>query len=68
LRQEGAAGMQGLYGTNVGAQLGAMKTQGEDIKDAASMNEGWLKPLTGMLGTLGGAATGASAVNTSFLH
>src|SRR5208282_35557 len=67
LRQEGAAGMQGLYGTNVGAQLGAMKQQGTDIQDASQMDQGWLKPLTGMLGALGGAATGASAVNTSFM-
>lgn len=31
LNQQGAAGMQGLYGTNVGAQLGAMKQSGEDL-------------------------------------
>lgn len=67
LRQEGAAGLSGLYGTNVSAQLGAMKQQGTDIQDASQMNEGWLKPLTGMLGSLGGAATGASAVNNSFM-
>lgn len=59
LNQEGAAGLQGLYGTNVGAQLGAMKQQGTDIQDASQMNQGWLKPLTGLLGALGGDASTA---------
>jgi hypothetical protein len=36
LNQQGAAGMQGLYGTNVSGQLGAMKQQNESIKEAAA--------------------------------
>jgi hypothetical protein len=35
--QQGAAGMQGLYGTNVSGQLNAMKQQGQDISAAANM-------------------------------
>lgn len=48
LRQEGANGMQGLYGTNVGAQLGAMKQSAEDLKNlsaAQSQAPGWLQGL-----------------------
>jgi hypothetical protein len=32
LNAQGAAGMQGLYGTNVNAQLGAMKQQNADVQ------------------------------------
>jgi hypothetical protein len=68
LNQEGAAGMQGLYGTNVGAQLGAMKQQSTDISDAGTLEgQGVLKNLTGMAAQLGSAASGAAAVNNSFL-
>lgn len=48
LRQEGAAGMQGLYGTNVNAQLGAMKQSGEDLKNletAQTQAPSWLQGL-----------------------
>lgn len=62
LNQEGAKGMEGLYGTNVGAQLGAMKQQGSDISQAAQMNQGWLKPLTGLLGAFGQDASGAGSI------
>jgi hypothetical protein len=36
-QQQGAAGMAGLYGTNVSGQLNAMKQQGQDISAAANM-------------------------------
>jgi hypothetical protein len=59
---EGAKGMQGLYGTDVSGQLGAMKQQGEDISSAAQMEgQGWLKNIVGMAGQLGQAASGAGA-------
>ena len=68
LRQEGAKTMEGLYGTNVGAQLGAMKQQGTDISDAGTLEgKGILQNLTGMAAQLGTAASGAAAVNNSFL-
>ena len=37
MNQQGAAGMQGLYGTNVSGQLNAMKQQGSDLSAAANM-------------------------------
>ena len=37
MNQQGAAGMQGLYGTNVSGQLNAMKQQGQDISAAANL-------------------------------
>ena len=36
LNQQGAAGMQGLYGTNISGQLGAMKQQNADIQEEAA--------------------------------
>ena len=64
LNQQGAQGMSGLYGVNTNAQLNAMKTQGADTQAAAQMNQGWLKPLEGIVGTLGGAAGGAGQLMT----
>jgi len=49
---------------NTNAQLNAMKTQGADTQAAAQMNQGWLKPLEGIVGTLGGAAGGAGQLMT----
>jgi len=52
--QEGAKGMEGLYGTNVAGQLGAMKTQGSDISAAAGMQgPGFLNTIPAMLGNFG---------------
>lgn len=68
LNQEGASGLQGLYGTDVNAQLKAMGQQDEDINTAVKAGQtGWLQNATGVLGTLGQDAEGAgkllSAVN-----
>jgi hypothetical protein len=62
--QEGAAGMQGLYGTNVGAQLGAMKQQSTDTMDAASLNPGWMKGVEGLVSAAGQGAAGAGSMMT----
>ena len=52
--QEGAAGMQGLYGTNVNAQLGAMKQQNADIStENAVKGQNWVQQLN-QLNSLGG--------------
>ena len=59
LNQEGAAGMQGLYGTNVGAQLGAMKQANTDVETQQALNPGWLKGVEGMLTTGANVASGA---------
>lgn len=62
LNQEGAAGMQGLYGTNVGGQLGAMKTGLEAVQGEMQANKGWFNNLTQDLANLGTAASGAMSV------
>jgi len=56
LRQQGAAGMQGLYGTNVGAQLKAMGQANEDVQTQQALNPGWLKGAEGIVNTISGAA------------
>lgn len=51
LNQEGASGLQGLYGTNVGAQLGAMKQQNADIDtENAVKGQNWLQQLNQIAG------------------
>jgi hypothetical protein len=54
--QQGAAGMQGLYGTNTGAQLNAMKQQSGDLSAAANMTASPFADIANVLGT--GAAVG----------
>ena len=55
LRQQGAAGMQGLYGTNVSGQLGAMKQANEDVStEQATQGQNWASQLT-QLANLGGS-------------
>ena len=63
-QQQGAAGMQGLYGTNVAGQLNSMKQQGQDISSAASMTASPFADLANVAGL--GATIGknvASMVN-----
>jgi hypothetical protein len=53
LNQQGAAGMQGLYGTNISGQLGAMKQANEDVStEQATQGADWLSQLT-RLGNFG---------------
>ena len=56
LNQQGAAGMQGLYGVNTGAQLNAMRQANTDVETQQALNPGWLKSTEGILGSLSGAA------------
>jgi hypothetical protein len=59
LNQRGAAGMQGLYGTNVSGQLGAMKQANEDVStEQATQGKDWASQLTS-LANLGGSIAGA---------
>jgi len=61
MNQQGAAGMQGLYGTNVSGQLNAMKQQGQDISAAANMTASPFADLANVaqLGaSIGGKAAG----------
>ena len=59
-QQQGAAGMQGLYGTNVGGQLSAMKQQGQDISAAANLTASPFADLANVAG-LGASVGGAAA-------
>ena len=59
LNQQGAAGMQGLYGVNTGAQLGAMKQANADIQTQQELNPGWLKGVEGIVNTGANAAAAA---------
>lgn len=66
LNQEGAAGMQGLYGTNVGAQLGAMKQSGEDLKNlsaAQTQAPAWLQGLKNVSNGIGAVTSMAGDVS-----
>jgi len=57
--------MQGLYGTNVGAQLGAMRQQGSDLNSLAGMQgPGVFGDLEKMVGTVGQAAGGTGSLMT----
>ena len=57
LNQEGAAGMQGLYGVNTGAQLGAMKQANADVQTQQELNPGWLKGVEGIVNTAANVAS-----------
>lgn len=55
LNQEGITGLEGLYGTNVGAQLKAMGQQNEDIDTAIKAGQsGWMQNTMGMINALKG--------------
>ena len=50
MNQQGAAGMQGLYNTNVSGQLNAMKQQGSDLSAAANMTSSPFADLANVAG------------------
>jgi hypothetical protein len=61
MNQQGAAGMQGLYGVNSGNQLNAMKQQSGDISAAANMTASPFADLANVAGLgakIGGAVAG----------
>ena len=60
LNQQGAAGMQGLYGVNAGAQLNAMKQANADVQTQQELNPGWLKGVEGIVNTASNAASAAA--------
>lgn len=56
LNQEGAAGLEGLYGTDVSGQLKAMGQQNEDINtEVAADKAGWLQNMTDVMKSIQGA-------------
>jgi hypothetical protein len=61
LNQQGAAGLSGLYGTNVSGQLGAMKQADEGIKtEQATQGQNWLQQLDSIAKFGGDVAGGIS--------
>ncbi len=58
LRQEGAAGMSGLYGENLKGQLAAMGQESADINAATEASKtGWLQNAEGIANTAAGIAS-----------
>jgi|ERR1700690_614074 len=58
--QAGAAGMQGLYGTDVSGQLKAMGQQNEDIATQVEAGKsGWMQNMDQTISALSGAAKNA---------
>lgn len=60
-QQAAQKGLEGLYGTDVGAQLKGMGLQNEDLNtELQAGKSGWLQDVEGGLDTLGGLASSAS--------
>lgn len=65
LRQQGAAGMSGLYGENLKGQLAAMGQVANDINAATTANQtGWLQQAEGIAKTGAGIAKSFMAPGT----
>jgi hypothetical protein len=61
-QQQALGQLQGLYGTDVSAQLKGMGLQSQDEQDALQAgNSGWLQQGLSAVNTLGGAAKGPMA-------
>jgi hypothetical protein len=59
--------LQGLYGTNVNAQLKSMGLQNEDLNtELAAGRQGWLQNTEGVLDTLGGLGSKAADAAAQF--
>jgi hypothetical protein len=64
LRQQGAAGMQGLYGQDTDAMLKAMGIQNQDINTQIEAGKsGWLQNMNATITALTGAAKAARPGN-----
>ena len=60
-RASALGGLQGLYGTDVSAQLKGMGIQNQDINTQIEAGKsGWLQNTMGVIGTLGGMGLGAA--------
>lgn len=66
-RAQGLSGLEGMYGTDVGAQLKSMGIQNQDLDTAIQAgNSGWLQNSEGVLGTLAGAASKAAGIKGGY--
>lgn len=58
-RQEGASGLEHMYGVDTSGMLGAQRNEAEDINAEANANRtGWLQNTMGILNSLGNLAKG----------
>ena len=61
--QEGARGLQGLYGTDTSGMLSGMGQQAPDINAEVNAGKsGWLQDTMGIIGAINGGAAGAGAL------
>lgn len=66
-QQQALGGLEGLYGTDVSAQMKAMGLQNQDLDTELNANkQGWLQQGEGVLGTLGGAAKTAAGIQGGY--
>jgi hypothetical protein len=64
-RQQALGGLEGLYGTDVGAQLKSMGIQDQDLSTAISAgNSGWLQNADSTITALSGAAKTGGQIAT----
>ena len=62
-RSQALGGLEGMYGTDVGAQLKAMGLEAPDINaDVNAGKSGWLQQGEGLLDTLTGSATAGAKI------
>ena len=60
-QEEGARGLQGMYGTDTSGMLNAMGQQHEDINSEVDANKtGWLQNTLGILDTINGSGNAAA--------
>ena len=59
--------LQGLYGTDVGAQNDALNTANQATQTGIEAGKsGWLQNMNAIISTLAGAATGAAGAKKAF--
>lgn len=61
--QQGASGLEKMYGVDTSGQLNAMNQEHQDINsEVNASNSGWLQNMNGLIGALGKGAAGAAAL------
>jgi hypothetical protein len=66
-RQEGLAGMQGLYNSNLGASTGELNAEDQSTQALTQAGQsGWLQNLTGIMGAAAGVGKSIAGLNDSF--
>jgi hypothetical protein len=62
-QQEGASGLQKMYGTDTSGMLDAMGQQNQDINSEVNANNsGWLQNTLGVINAINGSAKGAASL------